>query len=141
MRMFLDSNIIVYANDCREPHRQRVAVDVVTGCMREGSGVISVQVLQEYANVALGKLKQSSDIVLRQLHLLEVLEVVEPNAMMVRRSVEIRAAYGISFWDSAIVAAAEYAKCDVILSEDLNPGQFYAGIIVRNPFADIAADK
>lgn len=135
MRVFLDSNILVYANDSRDLKKQQVAVNLVGSCMRESMGVISVQVLQEYANVALGKLKQSSDIVLRQLHLLEALEVVMPKPQMVRRSVEIREAYGISFWDSAIVAAAEYARCDAILSEDLNTGQYYAGIIVRNPFA------
>lgn len=136
MRVFLDSNIIVYANDRREKRRQKMAVNLVGSCMREGTGVISIQVLQEYANVALGKLKQSSDIVLRQLHLLEAFEIVEPKPQTVRRSVEIRAAYGISFWDSAIIAAAEYARCDAILTEDLNPGQYYAGIIVKNPFAE-----
>ena len=135
MRVFLDSNIIVYANDSRELRRQKLAVNLVTTCMREGTGVISIQVLQEYANVALGKLKQSSDIVLRQLHLLETLEIVTPTTQTVRRSVEIREAYDISFWDSAIVAAAEYANCDAIFSEDLNSEQYYAGVVVKNPFA------
>jgi len=134
MRMFIDSNIIVYANDGRELRRQQVAVELVSDCMRNGTGVISIQVLQEYANVALEKLRQSSDIVLRQLHLLEALEIVEPKPHIVRRSVEIREAYGISFWDAGIVAAAEYAACDAIMSEDLNTGQYYAGIPVKNPF-------
>lgn len=138
MRVFIDSNIVVYANDRRELRRQQIAVQVVAECMRNDTGVISVQVLQEYANVALGKLKQSSDIVLRQLHLLEALEIVAPSPQMVRRTVEIRQAYGISFWDAGIVAAAEHAACEVILSEDLNTGHYYAGIRVDNPFSQDA---
>ena len=42
--------------------------------------------------------------------------------------------YNISFWDACIVTAAEHANCDVILSEDLNTGQFYSGIATENPF-------
>jgi predicted nucleic acid-binding protein len=136
MRAFLDSNVIVYANDGRDTERQGMALKRIDEHMRSGTGVISIQVLQEYANVALGKLRQAPDVVLRQLHLLEAFEVVEPVPQTVRRAVEIRQAYGISFWDAGIVATAEQASCDVILSEDLNAGQFYAGIPVRNPFVD-----
>jgi len=141
MRLFIDSNVIVYANDSRDAERQSIAVKLVSDCMRNGTGVISIQVLQEYANVALGKLGQPSDAVLRQLHLLEVMEIVEPTPQAVCRAVEIRQAYGISFWDSGIVSAAEHASCDVILSEDLNAGQYYAGIQVRNPFEEIGKDE
>ena len=136
MRAFLDSNIIIYANDSRDAVKQATALKLVGECMRSGTGVLSIQVLQEYANVALGKLAQASDIVLRQLHLLEAMDVVAPTSQTVRRAVEIRQAYGISFWDAGIVAAAEHASCDVILSEDLNAGQYYAGIPVKNPFAE-----
>jgi len=135
MRAFIDSNIVVYANDNRDSQRQAVALKLVSDHMRSGSGVISIQVLQEYANVALGKLGQPSDVVLRQLHLLEAMDVVSPTPQTVRRAVEIRQAYGISFRDAGIVAAAEQASCDTILSEDLNAGQYYAGIKVENPFA------
>lgn len=132
---FLDSNVVVYANDGREPAKQKRALDLIADAMRTGNGVISTQVLQEYANVALTKLGQRQDVVLRQLALLERLEVVAQTPALVRRAVELHGLYGIAFWDAAIVAAAENRGCDRILSEDLNAGQFYGGVVVSNPFA------
>jgi predicted nucleic acid-binding protein len=131
---FIDSNVIVYANDARDPVKQRLAIEQIATHMRRGSGVISVQVLEEYASVALAKLKQPAKVVLVQLSLLEYLHVVELTAKTVRRAVELGAIHGISFWDACIISSAEEAGCGTILSEDLNPGQSYAGIRVKNPF-------
>ena len=131
---FIDSNIVVYANDARETGKQTQAIEVIIACMKAKNGVVSIQVLQEYANIALKKLQQPSPIVLRQLKLLEALRVITPSPKAVRRSVEISQSYKISFWDAGIVAAAEEGDCEVIFSEDLNPGQYYAGIEVVDPF-------
>ena len=133
-KCFIDSNLIIYANDCRDPEKQDKALALIKKLMISGAGVISTQVLQEYANVALNKLDQSHDVVLRQLNLLESFEVVPISPAMVKRAVEIKIAYCISFWDSSIISAAEYADCDVIYSEDLNSEQFYSGIKMQNPF-------
>jgi len=130
---FIDSNIVVYANDIKAGGKQTLAIATITECMRAKNGVISIQVLQEYANVALRKLQQDPPIVLRQLKLLESLRVITPSPKSVRRSVEIIQSYQISFWDAGIVTAAEEADCEVIFSEDLNAGQYYAGIEVINP--------
>ena len=132
---FLDSNVVIYANDARDPSKQQIALSVIGNAMRSGTGVVSTQVLQEYANVALGKLAQRQDVVLRQLSILERLQVVSQTPLLVRRAVELRGLYGISFWDASIVAAAESCECHEILSEDLNAGQFYGGVAVVNPFA------
>ncbi|MFW5640107.1 MAG: PIN domain-containing protein [Thermodesulfobacteriota bacterium] len=134
-RYFIDSNILVYANDRNAGEKQDRAIEVIGRCMKAGNGVISIQVLQEYANIALTKLMQDAAVVLRQLALLDVFRIIAPSSAMVRRMVEIRSAYRISFWNAGIVAAAETAGCDCILSEDLNPGQFYAGVKVVNPLA------
>jgi predicted nucleic acid-binding protein len=134
-RDFIDTNIVVYANDMRDTAKQQLAVAVIARAIRDDTGVISIQVLQEYAHVALARLGQRQELVLRQLALLEILHVVTPTPAMVRRSVELRSLYGISFWDAGIVAAAEHAGCARILSEDLNTGQFYGGVAVANPFA------
>jgi predicted nucleic acid-binding protein len=133
-REFLDSNIIVYANDTRDASKQKRALALIGEALRRGNGVISTQVLQEYASVALAKLGQRQDVVLRQLALLERLHVVPQTPSLVRRTVELHGLYGIAFWDAAIVAAAESGGCDRILSEDLNTGQFYGGMVVTNPF-------
>jgi len=131
---FIDTNIIVYANDARDKEKQAIALNVITAHIKSGTGVISTQVLQEYAHVALNKLHQRQDVILRQLVLLEELNVIQQSPALIRRAVEIKATYQISFWDACIIAAAEYAKCNVILSEDMNAGQFYSGIVMQNPF-------
>ena len=130
---FIDTNLIVYANDRRDEEKQARALGVVRKAMREGSGVISVQVLQEYANTALNKLGQMPAVVLRQLALLESLEVVRPDPKMVIRAVELKTLYQISFWDASILAAAESASCNRLFTEDLNEGQIYGSIRVINP--------
>ena len=134
-RDFIDTNVVIYANDTRDAARQQRAVALITDAIRRGTGVISTQVLQEYANVALAKLGQRQDVVLRQLALLEQLHVVPQTPALVRRAVELRGLYGIAFWDAAIVAAAEHAGCARILSEDFNAGPFYGSVTVTNPFA------
>lgn len=134
-RTFLDSHIIVYANDRRDPAKQARALVVVKDLFARRCGVVSTQVLQEYAAVALTKLHQAPDVVQRQLRLLESFTVVPVSASIIRRTIEIYALFPTSYWDAAIIAAAESAGCDTICTEDLNPGQFYSGVRVVNPFA------
>jgi len=134
-KYFVDTNIIVYANDARDGRKQKRALEIIAQHMKSGTGVISTQVLQEYAHVALNKLHQRQDVILRQLLLLEGFEVVQQSPFLIRRSVEIRTTYRIGFWDACIISSAEHAKCNIILSEDLNSGQFYSGIAMENPFS------
>jgi predicted nucleic acid-binding protein len=132
---FLDTNVIVYANDPRDEFKQERALEVISQHLVERSGVISGQVLQEYASVALTKLKQPLAVITHQLHLLESLRVVLIEPSLVRRALEIHQLYQLSFWDAQILAAAEKAGCDALLTEDLNPGQFFVGVRCVNPFA------
>ncbi len=138
---FIDSNVVVYANDGSDPVRQARALEVIGDALRTGNGVISTQVLQEYANVALGKLGQRQEIVLRQLLLLEQLQVIAQSPELVRRAVELHGVYSLSFWDASIVAAAESGGCDQILSEDMNTGQYYGKVRVVNPFKDNSSKR
>ncbi len=133
-KIFIDTNLIVYANDSHDPEKQYRAIELITELMNDGLGVISSQVLQEYANTALSKLNQQHTIVLRQLTLLESFEVVLLQPVLIRRAIEIRSAYAISFRDACIISAAESAGCDSIYSEDLNAGRYYSGIKLSNPF-------
>ena len=134
-KIFLDSNVVVYANDEREPAKQARARERIAQAMRERTGVVSTQVLQEYAVVALSKLHQDPNAVLRNLLLLESFEIIQLTPALIRRGVELHLQYRIDFWDASILAAAELARCERLLSEDLNAGQVYAGVRVENPFA------
>ncbi|MEI6425324.1 MAG: PIN domain-containing protein [Lentisphaerota bacterium] len=133
-KYFIDTNIIIYANDSRDKRKQAVALALIKKLMSDGNGVISTQVLQEYAHVAITKLGQDHSVIMRQITLLGNLETVGITADIIKRSVELQKLYQINFWDAGIIAAAEIANCDSIMTEDLNTGQMYSGIRAVNPF-------
>ncbi len=132
---FIDTNILVYANDSRDRKKQKICIELVSTALRSRRGVVSTQVLSEYANAALTKLGQSPHVVRRQLELLSTLHVVSQTPELIIRAVEIKDLYGLSFWDASIIAAAESAHCERIFSEDLNAGQIYCGVKMTNPLA------
>src|SRR5207247_96080 len=102
-KVFFDANIIIYANDAKDPRKQTIAMKIVSQALKDRNGVISTQVLAEYAVTALDKLHQDSDSVLQQLLLLERFEVVQLSAATIRRSIELRRLYQIHFWDASIL--------------------------------------
>ena len=69
------------------------------------------------------------------IDILTVLPVAEIDLPLVRRAIGTQKDYGISYWDSLIVATAEREGCKKILTEDLNHGQRYNGVIAENPFS------
>lgn len=127
---------MVYANDASDPRKQVRAIELVRRLIETGNGVISSQVLMEYAAVATGKLGQPREAVTRQMYNLERLEVVLVNPTLIRNGMDQAAVLPISFWDSVIISAAQSARCDCIWSEDLSDGRFYAGVEIRNPFME-----
>jgi predicted nucleic acid-binding protein len=132
---FLDTSVVVYAYDDSNPRKQEVARGLLKGAV-VGKIVISTQVLGEFASTMLHKVSPpaTADAVMKGLDALATIRLVVPDAELVRRAVEARAAYGIHFYDGMIVAAAERAGCGRIWSEDLNAGQKYFGVTVANPF-------
>ena len=135
MSAFLDTNILVYAVDKRDPTKYERAIVAVEKQIGDGSGVISTQVLQEFASVALGKLHQRVDVVMAELLALESLEVVQLTPALIRRGLEFHALHRMSVWDGAILAAAEAARCTRLWSEDFIPGSIYGLLRVENPLA------
>jgi predicted nucleic acid-binding protein len=135
VKVFLDTNIFVYANDGRDAAKQGQAIALVTRALREANGVVSTQVLMEYAAVAMAKLRQARPAVIRQLLAMERLEVQPVDGDLVRSALDLMAAYSLSFWDAAIVAAAQASHSGVLFSEDLGHEMMLGPVRVRNPFA------
>lgn len=133
-KSFIDTNVVVYANDRADPAKQEQAIECITAHLRDRTGVISTQVLMEYAAVASTKLNQEPDSVHRQLQLLDRLEVVQVNRSLIEQGLDLRSAFTLSFWDGVILAAAVASRCDTLISEDFTSGRAYAGIRVENPF-------
>jgi predicted nucleic acid-binding protein len=133
---FLDSNVLIYAYDPKDPRKQSIARELVEKALL-GDGVVSVQVLAEFASTLLHKHRPAAlPAALREvLDAMRPISIVKPEAETVRRAVQAHEQYGVQFYDGMIIAAAERAGCKRIWSEDLNAGQEYFGVKVENPFA------
>ena len=135
-RTFLDTNILVYAYDTHEPQKQEQAQAILKKGIEDESAVLSAQVLSEFFTVVTMRIPNPLSVQEAEdaLNLVSILPVIDIDLMLVRRAIGIHSHYGITYWDSLIVAAAERAECVHIFSEDFNPGQSYNGIVAVNPF-------
>ena len=135
-REFIDTNVLVYACDGHDPRKHARAQEVLASGLKDETAVLSVQVLGEFLNVVTKRIPNPLSISEAEevMDLVAILPVVEVDVPLVRRAINTHREYGIAYWDSLIVAAAERAGCTQIVSEDLNPGQTYHGIVVVNPF-------
>lgn len=129
---FLDTNILLYAASRTESEtaKREIARELLA---RDDVG-ISVQVLAEFYVNATAKLKLPEDQVIRVLESLSEFPTLPVDGAVFWAALEIRKRYGISYWDSAILAAAVELGCATVYSEDLSHGQKYAGVQVINPF-------
>ncbi|HMC62415.1 MAG TPA: PIN domain-containing protein [Candidatus Solibacter sp.] len=134
-RVFFDTNVLVYAAlgaGKDEPKRKR-ALELIES---EDFGT-SAQVMQEFFVTVVRRAS-------RPLSAAQALEWIEQwtafpcqaiDHQLVRIAIERSARYKISYWDAAILAAAEALGTDTVYSEDLNDGQRYGRVRVVNPFS------
>ncbi len=138
---FIDTNVLVYSADKRDLSKQVIARGLIAIALGNRQYVVSWQVLNEFANVALTKLAMSEDEVCDYLSYFRRLQLQMPKQEMTERALDIRKRYGIQFYDALIVAAAEAGGCDEIYTEDLNDGQMYCGMKAVNPFKEFDNNK
>ena len=137
--MFLDTNVLVYASDRDEPDKRRRARALVRAAAADGNGVISTQVVQEFFVTATRKLAidpLKAKAIVATLHRLDLLEVTLED---INQAIDGVVLWQVSFWDALILTVAGRAGCPVVYSEDLNAGQRYGGVEVKNPFAEATA--
>jgi len=133
-RGFIDTNVLVYAEASDEPLKQQAALTLIKRLYENNEGVLSTQVLQEYCNVALKKLRLSSTHIRAQLDLYEQFEVVQVTPAIIRAGLDLQQIRSVSFFDSIVLASAHAAGCNVIWSEDMNTGEVINGMQITNPF-------
>jgi len=127
---FIDTNVLLYLFSQDTAKADRAEAIIQTG------GVISVQVLNEVANVARRKLGIAWPDTLELLELIRALCVVNPVTIeMHSKGLQIAERYGFSIYDSMIIAAALLAGCERLYSEDLQHGQLIdKQLRLCNPF-------
>jgi predicted nucleic acid-binding protein len=131
---FLDTNVIVYAATGRgvENAKRERALDLIE--TREFG--LSAQVLQEFYVTVVRKI----EIPLAPAEALEWIEQLEAfpclpvDAGLVKIAAELSLRHRISYWDGAILAAAESLGAPILYTEDLSHGQRYGPVQVLNPF-------
>jgi len=135
-RVFVDTNVLIYAHDLDAGLKHDRAVSLVSDLWEKENGILSVQVLQEfYVNVTRKisrSLTPASARGVIQNYLAWHVETNEPSTVLLASEIGERNL--LSFWDALIVASASKAGADRILSEDLNHGQVIEGILIENPF-------
>lgn len=135
-RYLFDTKVLVYAVDPREPAKRDRAREAIRRAVRSGSAALPSQVLSEYANVRLKKLRPSPDPgavgreVERLLLAFPVLPLTGPVVLEALRGVRDHA---LSYYDAQIWAVARLAQVGVVLSEDFNPGAVPEGVRFAYP--------
>ena len=136
MPLFVDTNVLVYARDASDPAKNTRAREWMLHLWETGSGRLSVQVLQEFYVTTTRKLRPGLTAVEARADVRDLLAwrpiTIGPMGLDSAWSIEDR--FGLSFWDSLIVAAAQMAGCDVLLTEDLQHDLEIDGLRVVDPF-------
>ena len=130
MTAFLDTNVLVYAQgaDAKSETARQVVVE---------GGIISVQVLNELANVLRRKIGLDWNEIAEVLDDVKIaLDTIRPIGLETHvAALDLSREHGFNFYDSPIIAAALEAGCDQLLTEDLQAGRRIEGLVIVNPFA------
>ena len=132
---FLDTNILLYSisRDPAETSKRDRAIDL----LERDDGALSVQVLQEFyvqATRATRSDSLSHQIAAGLIATWTRFRVQEITLSILTGALEIKAAHGFSYWDSAIIAAACALGCRTLYTEDMAHGREVRGIAIINPF-------
>jgi len=134
-RFFVDTNILLYAHDSGTGIKHERARDLMDRLWSLRQGVLSTQVLQEFAISLRRKIspplstRETREWITQYMRW----EVVVNTSRSILNALEIEERYQISFWDALIVQAAESAGAETLYTEDLSDGQSYGTVRVVNP--------
>ena len=134
-REFIDTNVLVYADDARDPRKRDQARELIRELMRARRGVLSLQVLQEFFTAATRKLGMSAEDARRRVVLYTRFDVVTLAAVDLFAAIDLHRLHRLSIWDCLVVRAALNGNCTMLHTEDLSDGYAIDTLTVNNPFA------
>ena len=141
--VFVDTNVFVYARDSSDPAKQARASEWLQHLWESRTGRISFQILDEYYVTVTRKLAPGLDP--RQARAdIEDLMVWRPLPIgedVLSGAFSIEDRFSFSFWDSLVVSAAQVARCDMLLTEDLQTGAQIDGVTIVDPFSTVVGDR
>lgn len=135
-RVFVDTNVLVYAYDIDAGPKHRIALEVMKDLWLSGRGILSTQTLQEFFVTVIGKIASPMEAAVAEeiLKRLAKWDIVTNSMATVFAAIELQKRYRFSFWDSLIIASALEGGAGMLLSEDLSDKQKIEGLVINNPF-------
>lgn len=133
---FVDTNILIYAQDTRDETKHRAATELLAQLWTSGLGMLSTQVLQEFYSAATCKLRppltpaQARQVV----HDYSEWCRIDTDPLLIISASRRSEQHSINFWDGLIVEAALRAGATELVTEDLQHGHRFGELTVRNPF-------
>ena len=141
MAFLVDTNVLVYRFDPRDPRKQRIATEILREGIAQDDARVPHQAIVELVAAATRPLRDfggpllSPDDARREAEeLLTQFHVLYPNDGVLRTALRGAAAYGLSWFDAHMWAYAEHYGVREILSEDFEHDRLYGSVRVRNPF-------
>lgn len=136
-RYFLDTNVFLYTFDVTAPEKAERSRSLIRAGLPTGKAVISYQVVQEFFNVAFRRFQPPMTVLDAEYYLsvtLGPLLAVFPSQSLFGEALRLRGKHSLSWYDTLIVAAAIEGGCNILYSEDLQHGQKFGSLVIRNPF-------
>ena len=134
--ILLDTNLLVYLFDPRDPKRKLKAKEILVGIENSSQGCLSVQCLAEFFRVVTAKIGLSPaeiyPVIERWAGVFPTFPITPQIVLEAARGVRD---YGISYFDSQIWAAARLNQVEIVFSEDFQDGQSIEGVRFVNPFS------
>ena len=135
-RVFVDTNVLVYARDASEPKKQGMAAHWMATLWANQAGRLSYQVLQEFYVTVTVKLSPGLDkeVTRRDVEALWAWQPLTADAQVLAGAWLLQDRYLLPWWDALIVAAARISGCQYLLSENFQEGLDLANLTLVNPF-------
>jgi predicted nucleic acid-binding protein len=132
-KVFLDTNVILYAYSIDEPDKQSIAISVIDSLE---NNIISLQVINELSNILLRKFKLNPDDVENViLELDSTFDIVNFDITTQIKALKLKNKYNLQFYDSLIIATAIENRCNILYSEDMQDGLIVENLLtIVNPF-------
>lgn len=137
-KIFLDTNIIIYAYDISAGKKHEIARKIILESWDSKLGLISTQVLQELFVSVTRKIPKPLDVNLAKEIIKDLLKwhVVINDEESILDAIEINLQHKYSFWDSMIIQAAIRGGARLLLIEDLTDGKVINRVTIKNPFKE-----
>jgi predicted nucleic acid-binding protein len=136
-RFFLDTNIFVYSVTDDDQAKAKRATALIRSGIAAQKGVVSYQVVQEFFNLALKRLARRMSTPECGEYLETVFRPmlrVQSSVALLNDALALQSRFKLSWYDSLIVCAALEAECGILYSEDMQHGQLFGPLEIRNPF-------